>query len=55
MYGHDLREQEPRWLRRGLHDGLGRPLAGREQGLNTARALSAGRPDLQELLCPAGE
>ena len=55
MYAYDLREQEPRRPRRGLHDGLGRTLAGREQGLNAARALPAGQPDLQELLCPARE
>jgi signal transduction histidine kinase len=44
------REQE-RWrLCRQLHDGLGPALAGLALGLDTALALSAGQPDLRELL-----
>src|SRR5215472_3116070 len=44
------REQEKRRLRRELHDGLGPTLAGLTLGLDTAHALSAGQPDLQQLL-----
>ena len=44
------REEERRRLRRDLHDGLGPTLAGLTLGLDTARARSAGRPELQELL-----
>jgi len=44
------REEERRRLRRDLHDGLGPTLAGLTLGLDTARARSAGQPDLQELL-----
>jgi len=54
MYAHDLPEQETRRLRRGLHDGRERTL-GLAQGLDTARAPSAGQPDFQELLCPPRE
>jgi two-component system, NarL family, sensor kinase len=50
MYVHDLREQE-RWrLCRELHDGLGPTLAGLTLGLDTAWTLSAGQPELQQLL-----
>ena len=44
------REEERRRLRRDLHDGLGPTLAGLTLGLDTARARSAGQPELQELL-----
>jgi two-component system NarL family sensor kinase len=44
------REEERRRLRRDLHDGLGPTLAGLTLGLDTARARSAGHPELQELL-----
>jgi two-component system NarL family sensor kinase len=44
------REEERRRLRRDLHDGLGPTLAGLTLGLDTARARSAGQPQLQELL-----
>src|SRR5215470_11286287 len=44
------REQERRRLCRELHDGLGPTLAGLALGLGTAQALSAGQPDLHELL-----
>jgi len=44
------REDERRRLRRDLHDGLGPTLAGLTLGLDTARARSAGQPELQELL-----
>ncbi len=44
------REQEKRRLRRELHDGLGPTLAGLTLGRDTARALSAGQPDLLALL-----
>jgi two-component system, NarL family, sensor kinase len=44
------REEERRRLRRDLHDGLGPALAGLTLGLDTARALSPGQPELQELL-----
>jgi len=44
------REQEKRRLCRELHDGLGPTLAGLTLGLDTAHALSAGQPDLQQLL-----
>jgi len=43
-------EEERRRLRRDLHDGLGPTLAGLTLGLDTARARSAGQPQLQELL-----
>ena len=55
MYAHDLPEQEMRRLRRGLHDGRERTLAGLAQGLNTARILTAEQPDLRELPCPPRE
>jgi two-component system, NarL family, sensor kinase len=45
-----MREEERRRLRRDLHDGLGPTLAGLTLGLDTARALSPGLPDLQDLL-----
>jgi signal transduction histidine kinase len=45
-----MREEERRRLRRDLHDGLGPTLAGLTLGLDTARALLPGQPDLQELL-----
>jgi len=45
-----MREEERRRLRRDLHDGLGPTLAGLTLGLDTARTLSPGLPDLQELL-----
>jgi signal transduction histidine kinase len=45
-----MRDRERRRLRRELHDGLGPTLAGLALGLDTARALSAGQPDLQHLL-----
>lgn len=45
-----LRNQERRWLRRELHDGLGSTLAGLTLGLDTAQGLSAGQPNLQQLL-----
>ena len=54
MYVHDLPERETR-LRRGLHDGRERTLAGLAQGLDTARILTAGQLDLRELLCPPRE
>ena len=44
------REEERRRLRRDLHDGLGPTLAGLTLGLDTARARSAGQPELQDLL-----
>jgi signal transduction histidine kinase len=44
------REEERRRLRRDLHDGLGPTLAGLTLGLDTARARSAGQPELPELL-----
>jgi two-component system, NarL family, sensor kinase len=44
------REQEARRLCRELHDGLGPTLAGLALSLGTAQALSAGQPDLHELL-----
>ena len=43
-------EEERRRLRRDLHDGLGPTLAGLTLGLDTARARSAGQPELQDLL-----
>ena len=43
-------EEERRRLRRDLHDGLGPTLAGLTLGLDTARARTAGQPELQELL-----
>ena len=43
-------EQERRRLCRELHDGLGPTLAGLALSLGTAQALSAGQPDLHELL-----
>jgi signal transduction histidine kinase len=43
-------EEERRRLRRDLHDGLGPTLAGLTLGLDTARARSAGQPELTELL-----
>jgi two-component system NarL family sensor kinase len=46
----NAREEERRRLRRDLHDGLGPTLAGLTLGLDTARARSAGQPELQELL-----
>ena len=55
MYAPDLPEQEMRRLRRGLHDGRERTLAGLAQGLDTARILTAGQLDLRELLCPPRE
>jgi signal transduction histidine kinase len=45
-----MREEERRRLRRDLHEGLGPTLAGLTLGLDTARARSAGQPDLRELL-----
>jgi len=45
-----MREEERRRLRRDLHDGLGPTLAGLTLGLDTARTLSPGLPDLQDLL-----
>jgi two-component system, NarL family, sensor kinase len=45
-----MREEERRRLRRNLHDGLGPTLAGLTLGLDTARALAPGQPELQELL-----
>jgi signal transduction histidine kinase len=44
------REEERRRLRRDLHDGVGPTMAGLTLGLDTARAMSAGRPKLEELL-----
>jgi signal transduction histidine kinase len=44
------REEERRRLRRDLHDGLGPTLAGLTLGLDTARARSAGQPELHDLL-----
>jgi hypothetical protein len=55
MYAHDLREQETRRLRRGLHDGRERAQAGLAQSSVTVWALSAGQPDLRDLLCPPWE
>jgi two-component system, NarL family, sensor kinase len=46
----NTREQERRRLCRELHDGLGPTLAGLALSLGTAQALSAGQPDLHELL-----
>jgi signal transduction histidine kinase len=43
-------EQDRRRLCRELHDGLGPTMAGLALGLGTAQALSAGQPDLHELL-----
>ena len=54
MYAHDLPERETR-LRRGLHDGRERTLAGLAQGHGTPRALPAGQPDPWELLCTPRE
>lgn len=45
-----MREEERRRLRRDLHDGLGPTLAGLALGLDTARVLPSGQPELQELL-----
>ena len=45
------REEERRRLRRDLHDGLGSAIAGLTLGLDTACAMSAGRRELEELLC----
>ena len=44
------REEERRRLRRDLHDGVGPTLAGLTLGLDTARAMSAGRRELEDLL-----
>jgi signal transduction histidine kinase len=44
------REEERRRLRRDLHDGLGPTLAGLTLGIDTARARSAGQPELHDLL-----
>ena len=44
------REQETQRLCRELHDGLVPTLAGLALSLGTAQALSAGQPDLHELL-----
>ena len=44
------REHERRRLCRELHDGLGPTLAGLALSLGTAQALSAGQPDLHQLL-----
>jgi len=44
------REEERRRLRRDLHDGLGPTLAGLTLGLDTARARTAGQPELHALL-----
>ena len=44
------REEERRRLRRDLHDGLGPTIAGLTLGLDTARALSTGSRELEELL-----
>ncbi len=44
------REEERRRLRRDLHDGVGPTLAGLTLGLDTARAMSGGRRELEELL-----
>ena len=46
----NARDLERRWLCRELHDGLGPTLAGLALSLGTAQALSAGQPDLHELL-----
>ena len=46
----NTREQETRRLCHELHDGLGPTLAGLALSLGTAQALSAGQPDLHELL-----
>ena len=51
MHAHDLREQ----VTRRLHDGRERTQAGLAQSPFTAWALSAGQPDLRELLCPPRE
>jgi len=45
-----MRDQDRRRLRRELHDALGPTLAGLMLGLDSARVLSAGQPDLQHLL-----
>jgi len=44
------REQERRRLCRELHDGLGPTLAGLALSLGTAQVLSAGQPELHQLL-----
>ena len=46
-----IRREQERWrLCRELHDGLGPTLAGLGLSLGNAQALSAGQPDLHELL-----
>ena len=55
MYAHDLREQETRRLRRGLHGRRERTQAGLAQRPFTAWGLSAGQADLRELPRPPRE
>jgi signal transduction histidine kinase len=44
------REEERRRLRRDLHDGLGPAVAGLTLGLDAARSMAGGHPELEELL-----
>lgn len=44
------REEERRRLRRDLHDGLGPAVAGLTLGLDAARSLAGGQPELADLL-----
>jgi two-component system, NarL family, sensor kinase len=45
-----MQEDERRRLRRDLHDGIGPTLAGLTLGLDTARTMSSGQPELRDLL-----
>jgi len=49
------REEERRWLRRDLHDGVGAALAAARLQLESARALTAAQTPVARLLDAAGE